>query len=174
MKKIYIVLTYTGTILSRVIRVVRRDEFTHVSISLDENLEEMYSFGRLNPYIAFIGGFVHESCKYGTFKRFKNTKSEIFYIEVTDEQYKKIKKKIKYFKRKKGLYRFNLIGLMCVAINRRVSLKNQFYCAEFIKYLLESAKISNNLPSIVSPIDFLNIDNIKTVYRGYLRNYNIN
>ena len=49
-KKIYIVLTYSGTILSRIIRAYTGDEYSHVSIALDKDLEEMYSFGRLNPY----------------------------------------------------------------------------------------------------------------------------
>ena len=68
MKKVYIVLTNTGTFLSRIVTVYTRKEFSHVSISLDENLNYMYSFGRLNAYNPFIGGFVHESPKYGTFK----------------------------------------------------------------------------------------------------------
>ena len=48
------------TILSRIVKCYTRKEYSHVSIALDENLEEMYSFGRINPYVAFIGGFVHE------------------------------------------------------------------------------------------------------------------
>lgn len=172
MKKIYIVLTYSGTILSKAIRLIKKDEYTHVSISLDKDLNEMYSFGRLNPYIAFIGGFVHESPKYGTFKRFKETKTKIFYIEITNEQYRRLKKTIKHFKKNKKNYKFNILGLFFVAFEKKVVKKNSFYCAEFIKYLLENAKIKNNLPNIVSPEDFKNIDNINTVYKGYLKNYN--
>ena len=82
-RKIYIVLTYTGTILSKIIRVYTKAEFCHVSLSLDKRLNKMYSFGRLNPYNPFIGGFVHEGINIGTFKRFKNTKAEIYEIEVT-------------------------------------------------------------------------------------------
>ena len=47
MRKIYIVLTYTGTFLSKIIRMYTKEEYAHVSISFNENLEEMYSFGRL-------------------------------------------------------------------------------------------------------------------------------
>ena len=82
MRKIYIVLTYTGTLLAKVVRLYTRNEFAHVSISLDENLDEMYSFGRLNPYIPFIGGFVQESPNYVTFKRFHKTKTKIYSLEV--------------------------------------------------------------------------------------------
>lgn len=60
MRSIYIVLTFTGTVLATIIKEYTRREFAHVSISLDKELEEMYSFGRLNPYNPFIGGFVHE------------------------------------------------------------------------------------------------------------------
>ena len=86
MKKIYIILTHTGTALSTIIKYYTKDEFSHISISLDENLEEMYSFGRLNPYNPFWGGFVHESIKNGTFKRFKNTRTEIYSLNIENEQ----------------------------------------------------------------------------------------
>ena len=94
MKKIYIVFTYTGTALSRLVRLYTRKEYSHVSISLDKKLNKMYSFGRLNPYIPFIGGLVKESPKYGTFKRFKNTKSQIYSFEVSDSDYYLIKKTV--------------------------------------------------------------------------------
>ena len=90
MKNVYIVLAHTGTIMSRIIRIFMKDEFSHVSISLDKELNKMYSFGRLNPYNAFVGGFVHEYINKGTFKRFKNTRASIYSLEITDEQYENI------------------------------------------------------------------------------------
>lgn len=36
MKKIYIILTHTGTILSKIIKEFTKDEFSHVSIALDK------------------------------------------------------------------------------------------------------------------------------------------
>lgn len=53
--KIYIILTYTGTLLSKIIKFYTKDEFSHVSLALDIGLNKMYSFGRLNPYNPFIG-----------------------------------------------------------------------------------------------------------------------
>lgn len=172
MKKIYLVLTYTGTILSRIIKVYTGKTYAHVSISLDENLEEMYSFGRLNPYIAFIGGFVHENKRWGTFKRFKNTKAIVCSIDVTDEQYAKLQDIIIFFKENRKKYKFNIIGLAMVLFNIKYKPKNSFYCAEFVKYALEKAHVSNNLPEIIKPLDFLNINNIQIIYEGMLRDYN--
>ena len=50
MKKIYIVLTYTGTFLSRIVNIYTGKKYSHVSISLDKNLEYMYSFGRFRYF----------------------------------------------------------------------------------------------------------------------------
>ena len=83
MKQIYFILTNTGTVLSKIIKTYTKDEFTHVSIALDRNLQQMYSFGRLNPYNPFWGGFVHEYVDKGTFKRFINTKAKIFCLEYS-------------------------------------------------------------------------------------------
>ena len=44
MKNLYIVITQTGTLLSRVLRQVTGAPFNHVSLSLDASLEQMYSF----------------------------------------------------------------------------------------------------------------------------------
>ena len=49
-KKIYILLSFTGTILSRIIRMYTKDKYCHASLSLDKEFNELYSFGRLNPY----------------------------------------------------------------------------------------------------------------------------
>ena len=95
MKKVYIILTNSGSLLSKVIKFYTKKEYTHVSISLDRGLRKMYSFGRLKAYNPFIGGFVHESTNHGTFKRFKNTTTCIFSVDVEEEEYETIKQTIK-------------------------------------------------------------------------------
>ena len=169
--KIYIVLTYTGTLLSRVIKTFKRSQFAHVSISLDEDLKEMYSFGRLNAYNAFIGGFVHESLSSGTFKRFQNTRALVLEVNVNETKYNKIRKIIEKFKKNKNAYRFNIIGLALTAVHIRFKQKNRFYCTEFVKYLLDEAKYKHDLPSFTEPDDFIGFNNGKVVYKGLLKNY---
>ena len=173
MKKIYIILTHTGTALSTIIKYYTKDEFSHISISLDENLEEMYSFGRLNPYNPFWGGFVHESIKNGTFKRFKNTRTEIYSLNIENEQYERLVKIIKYFNKNKNKYSFNILGLACVSIKKKIKRKNNFYCAEFVKHVLKSAGVTSvsGLPKIIKPEDFKNIDGLNLEYQGLLKKY---
>jgi len=50
MQKIYIVLTHTGTLLSNLIKLYTKNDYSHVSLAFDEDLNEMYSFGRLYTY----------------------------------------------------------------------------------------------------------------------------
>lgn len=172
MRKIYIVLTYTGTILSKIIKIYTKDEFSHVSIALDEDLKQMYSFGRLNPYNPFIGGFVHEGINIGTFKRFKKTKTAIYSLQVNDEEYEKIQETIKKIQEAEKPYRFNVVGLLAVGLKLRIHKENSFYCAEFVKYLLEKSGIETNLPLILRPDNFKHIKNLNLEYTGNLRNYN--
>lgn len=170
MKKIYIVLTYTGTILSKMVKVYTRREFSHVSIALDEDLKEMYSFGRINAYNPFWAGFVHEDVNKGTFKRFKKTKARVYSLTVKDEQYEKVKEVIRDIQNNKLDYNFNILGLLGVVVNYKIKRERYFYCAEFVKYVLEQSNICY-LPDIVKPEDFKEIDNLNVVYNGQLREY---
>ena len=176
MKKVYIVLTHTGTILSRFIKYYTKGEFSHVSICLDDELEEMYSFGRLNPYNPFLGGFVHEKVNQGTFKRFYKTVSKIYSLKVTDEQYKKIQSLIEKIKIDNQVrpYKFNVLGLFAAGIHIKISTIHGFYCAEFVKYILENSGINTDLPQIIKPEDFKKLKKINEEYEGLLSYYGKN
>ncbi len=174
MKKIYVMMSHTGTILSRIIRMKTGAEYTHVSIALDKNLKQMYSFGRLHPYIAFLGGFVRERRNFGTFKRFKNTEVGILELEVTEKQFEAINNVIFYIKKNKRKYHFNILGLILAGMNKKSTKENRFYCAEFVKYVLEQGEIDiSNLSNIIKPEDFKELKNANLLYKGYLRDYKV-
>ncbi|MBQ3145167.1 MAG: hypothetical protein IJB90_01050 [Clostridia bacterium] len=172
MKKIYIVLTYTGTVLANIVKFYTKERYSHVSIGLDSELKELYSFGRLNPYNPYKGGFIHEGINKGTFKRFRKTIGAVYSLEIENKQYEKIVKTIEKVKNNKEKYKFNIIGLFSVSINRKYKKENSFYCAEFVKYLLEKSFNKKLLPEIVKPMDFLELDNLELVYEGIFREYN--
>ena len=171
MKKIYIILTHTGTLLSKIIRKWTKDEFTHVSIALDEDLNQMYSFGRLHPYNPFWGGFVKEGIHTGTFKRFKKTEAFIYSLDITQEQYIMIKNEIKRIEEHKAEYYFNILGLLAVGFHKKIQPKHSFYCAEFVKYVMDRANINTNLPEVAKPEDFKKIEGVQEIYAGLLRKY---
>lgn len=131
----------------------------------------MYSFGRLNPYNPFWGGFVQESPKYGTFKRFKNTKSIIYSMEISDEDYEMIQNEIHNIEKDRKNYKFNLIGLVTVMGNYHLKRNKCFYCAEFVKHVLCCSNLQIELPEVIKPDDFRCIDGLEVVYTGRLNEY---
>jgi len=171
MKEVYLVLTHTGTTLSSIVKFYTKKKYTHVSIGLDLRLKELYSFGRLNPYNPYKGGFVHEGVNRGTFARFKNTMGAVYSLKVTEEQYKSIVDIIEYIKRNKKKYKFNIIGLFFVSINKKYQKKDTFYCAEFVKYILETSFNKKLLPEIIKPMDFTGLDNMELIYEGLFSDY---
>ena len=173
MKQIYIVLTNTGTVLSKIIRAYTKDEFAHVSISLDKELQEMYSFGRLNPYNAFVGGFIHEYIDKGTFNRFHNTKAKITCLDIEDEKYEMIRKLIIYFDKEKNKFKFNIWGLLGVGFNIKYKKENYFYCAEFVQYIFEKSNIDFELPKYIRPENFKDLPGQKVIFKGFLREYKV-
>ena len=131
----------------------------------------MYSFGRLNPYNPFIGGFVHEYIDKGTFKRFKNTVAKIYSLKLDYKQYEEIKNTINKIKENKEQYKFNIIGLFAAGFNIRIASEHSFYCAEFVKYVIETAGIKTGLPQIIKPESFKEMKEINLVYSGKLKKY---
>ena len=173
MKTIYLVLTHTGTFLSRVIKSFTKDEFSHISISLDMELNQMYSFGRRKTYNPIFAGFVHENINKGIYKRFKHTLTRIYSLEVTDEQYDNIINIINNFEKNQEIYKFNIIGLIAAGFHKNIRMEKSFYCAEFIKYLLEKSDVHTNVPNPPKPEDFKNIVGVKEIYTGVLQQYEI-
>lgn len=172
MKKIYLVLTHTGTSLSKIIKKWTNDEYSHVSISLDEDLDQMYSFGRIHPYNPIWAGLVHEKQNEGTFKRFKKTKAAIYSIKVDDEQYVIIRNTIHKMYKNRGKYKFNIMGLLAIGFNKSVKMKNWFYCAEFVKYVLDQAGVELGLPDkMIRPENFKYIEDKELEYYGLFRKY---
>ena len=121
--------------------------------------------------IRLYGGFVHESINSGTFKRFYKTRAKIYALEVTKAQYDAMEFTIRQIEREKENYQFNVLGLFAAGIHKKIGKEHSFYCAEFVKYVLEKAGVHTSLPEVIKPEDFKKIDQLEEIYEGYLRKY---
>lgn len=167
-------MTNTGTSVSNMIRRFTGDTYNHISISLSEDLSEMYSFGRRNPYNVFSGGFVQEHPFFGTFKRFKNTSCNILELSVSDESYTIISDIIKNFVTDRKNFKYNVKGLIKARNNVNYQKTyRRFYCSQFVRYLLVCAHIihENFFGPVVAPQDFFKVPGVLPVYEGLLRDY---
>lgn len=171
-KNIYIVLTQTGTVMSRLLKSMYHAEYNHASVCLNDDMEPMFSFGRLTPYNAFIGGFVRESVNFGTFKRFSNTQAKILQVKVSAKTYENMASFIEQVESGKGKYSYNYKGLFYAFFGKHREFENRYYCSEFVRAVLMQGgkELCVNLPDIIHPSDFLQVEHT-VVYEGLLRNY---
>lgn len=174
-KNIYIVLSKTGTVVSRMIRLYTRDEYNHASICLDDNLEKMYSFGRRHAYNPVWAGFVEESPHFGTFKRFNKTKVAVIKIKVDIDVYNRIKDYLEEMMRNRDNYHYNYLGLFLAAFGIAYSRENCYYCSEFVEHILEAFSIQQQKQcgkNVVTPMQLMDINGGQVIYRGMLNSYN--
>ena len=135
-KQLYIVISQTGTLLSRILKQITGAEYNHASISLSRDLERMYSFGRRHPYNPFWGGFVIESPRTGTFKRFSETKVLVLSVSVTEEQHAELKEMLDVMWKRRRKYSYNYIGLCLAYFHVVWKQEGCYYCSEFVGELL--------------------------------------
>ncbi|MBE6043176.1 hypothetical protein AAGC94_09815 [Clostridium sporogenes] len=169
---IYIILTRTNTVLSNLIRFAKKDEYTHAAISLDKNLDHMYSFGRKYTYNPFIGRFKEENINKGVYRLHKNLPGLIVEVEVSKEQYEYAKGLINHFISNSNIYKYNYKGLLYGLFNKETCCCNRFLCSEFVYHILKESNIVdfNIASNLVRPQSLLNVDN-EIIYKGNLKEY---
>ncbi|MBO5968214.1 MAG: hypothetical protein J6S14_06925 [Clostridia bacterium] len=172
-KTIYIVISQTGTALSRILKFITGAKYNHASLSLVPDLSTMYSFGRTNPYNPFHGGFVTESPHYGTFKRFSGTKVEVLSISVSEGQYTNLEQMLEGMAKNKKRYHYNYLGLFLAGAKIHYKQANSYYCSEFVKEMLvrNGIREARDLADIVEPMLFLTLPNANHVYSGKLKDF---
>lgn len=171
MKSIYIVISQTGTWLSTLIKLYTRQQYNHVSISLENSLSDMYSFGRINPVNPFSAGFTKESIYDGVYRMFPNCRCVVYRISVTNEQYNKVKEIIEEFKEKRHQYRYNLLGLIYIVLHMDKPRKRHYFCTQFVSEVLTRSGIAKfDKPfHLVTTKDLMDMPNIQPVFEGYSR-----
>lgn len=172
-EKLYIVVSQTGSIVSKCIKLVTRKKYNHVSVSLEKELTEMYTFGRLKPNNPVYGGFVIESLKQGTFARFTKSVGVVVCIEITKEQKDDIKNYLEKMYEKRKSFHYNYMGLFLAAFHIKYRSENHFYCSEFVRDLLVKHKVidEQRLKGIVHPCKLLELEGTNIVYSGLLQKY---
>ncbi|TFD94500.1 MULTISPECIES: hypothetical protein [Jeotgalibacillus] len=172
-KKIYILLSDTGTIFTKTIKKYTKAPYNHSSLSLDAELIQLYSFGRKNPNNPLNGGFVQEDVLYGTYKHFPKTTCAVYEIEVTDRQYSKVVRLIELFKRNDRKMIYNLLGVFGVAMKEPFEPIGMYFCSQFVADILHRADIRlwDKLPALVEPNDFRESDQTVLIYEGLLTEY---
>ncbi|MEI6267062.1 MAG: hypothetical protein WCP14_04200 [bacterium] len=176
MEKIYcyVVLSNTGTVLSRVIRYYSGEKYVHSSITFDPSLKLMYSFGRKHPSNPIIAGYIHEDINTGLFLEMKNIFIRVYRIEITEKQLSLLKEKIQEFDSNMGKYQYNLVGLLDFKINKTLKVsENYYFCSEFVSKLLRYAGIIKppKPDGLMRPRDLVRGQGFEKIFQGKLTKY---
>lgn len=171
--EVYIVLSQTNTYPARLIRLYTKEPYSHVSISLDPRLEEMYSFARRGLYNPLNAGFVEEDIETGVFGKKHQTVCNIYKVTTTIEKYQRLKEEINNFKSNEEYYSYNFLGLLGVMMKMPVHTGNRFFCSQFVSYVLNKSEIIDFKKhcALVTPMDFRSHEELTLVYHGRLKEY---
>ena len=169
MKKIYVLLTKTGTVPSKIIGKLSRARFSHASLSIDNEFTDMFSFGRKGMKV-FPGGFAKENLRTRVLKKYENCPCEVISMEVTDENYEKIKNKALYFSDNKDLFGYSYIGIFACWCRIKLKFKNRYFCSQCVSEILKAGNVQLSYdPLLMRPMDFMKIKDIKKEYLGTIK-----
>ncbi len=171
-KSIYVVVTRTGTGVAKAIRVFSRMPYSHVSLSGDASLHQLYSFCRNYKPIPLPATFNTEMIGEGTLGKFKNIPCEIYEVPLTEVQYNHFEALIDHFINYRKHYSYSLMGLFRVKFQIERELHQKFVCSQFVAYVLKECGVTlKKPPCLYSPDDLRYIPDAKLIYRGELNRY---
>ena len=173
-RQIYLVLSQTGSILSKTLKTVTKAKYNHASIGLTDDMKNMYSFGRVHLYNPLSGGYVRESIDSGMFKRFEDTDAAVFMINIPENTYNLIQNHLEEMYTNKDCYHYNKAGLITAFFGHHHQKENYYYCSDFVFEVLTKFEIipADALSGIVKPIDFYELFKSNLIFEGKFIDYN--
>ena len=89
-KSVYILLTKSTTICSKMVYMATKSEYTHAAISLDNSFDGLYTFSRKYKRLLLPAGFVRESVYDGIMGDSEDMDCAVYEVEVSNHTYKKL------------------------------------------------------------------------------------
>lgn len=183
-KTVYLVFSHSGTRVSKAIKFVTKQKYSHVSISTNPRLDILYSFARKGIYNPLNAGFVDENFNRGIFKRHINEATcKVYKLRVDNKKYKALCNALENFRKNDEKLRYNILGMMSPVTGFPVARKDHYFCSQFVAEVLKESEAVNlgKSPLLYSPSDLLNElelksengeINVNLLYEGRVKNFN--
>ena len=167
-KYVYVMLSKSTTLVSRLIYLVTRRAYTHSSMSIDPTMMDIYSFCRIYPRFALPAGFSNESLHKGFYRIHTDIPCRVYRMKITDLQWEMLESVFKrmYASRKK--FRYDVTGGIFYFIKKKHRRYNYRYCSWFLSEVLgelEIMKIHKDY-SLFEPVDFDDVEGLEVIYEG--------
>ncbi|MGN1345783.1 MAG: hypothetical protein ACI4V1_03300 [Eubacteriales bacterium] len=172
MKSIYLLLTRSTSVPSRLIGLFTSEPYTHVSIAFDGELNVLYSFARKYAALPLPAGLTEEHIDCGFYEKQGDIPCALFRIDVPNKVYHRAKNKVYNMLQRREEYHYSIVGLLLCRFHIPLELPNQFFCSQFVsKILVESGALRLPKPAaLMHPSDFCTIDGLHVLYLGGLLN----
>lgn len=172
-KYIYVILTQSLTKPGKIIQKCTGSKYSHASISLDKDLNEMYSFARFKYHTPLVAGFTKESITSLSLGHEDDVDVKIFRIPVKPSQYDKLVYNIEYFKEHSAQYKYNLFGLIFYLTPFEFQIKDTYICTEFVSKCIASLGIKKKKlwKNRISPDEMINALKEYEYFSGRISEY---
>lgn len=157
------------TIPGKFIRLVTKAKYNHISVTLDDNYNTLYSFARKNKYTPLDGGFVIEKPSFYSLGKNIDVKVKVFKIPITNDNVNKFNTIISKIANDPE-YMYNFYAALLCFLNLGFATYKAYYCSEFAAYIIkECTNIELAKPTYkYSPKDIINLLNDYLSYEGYI------
>ena len=135
MNNVYIAFLSPNNKMGRFIRFFTGIKYSHVAISLDGSLKQMYSFARRKRRLPFAGGFIVEYPIH-YFTSSGEVPLKVVSITLDDIQYTRLVSIIEDFSNRKEDLIYNTIDALSSALSHPILIKDCYTCISFCCYLL--------------------------------------
>lgn len=168
MKTLYIFLSRTDSIVSKIVRLFTKTYYTHASIAFDEELVFLYSSARKKGVKMFPSGPCQESLYRGFFGRDNHTPCVLYALSVSEEVYNKARAEVDYFMENIDDYKFSVLGVIACKLGIKWKRKNKYFCSQFVAEILKRSGAVDlpKDPCLTHPRDYQSLPNITKLYEG--------
>ena len=170
MKSLYILLTRSGSLPSRLIGLFTDEPFTHASIAFDRELTVLYSFARKYPAVPLPAGLMEEHIDRGFYLRQGDIPCALLRMDVPDRIYSRAKTLVYNMFQRREEYAYSILGLLLCHLHISRDFRNRYFCSQFVGTVLEKSG-ALELPkpaSLMHPFDFCSLYGLEVLYLGGL------
>lgn len=167
---VYITLSYTGTLMARIVRLFTLKKYSHVCYSADDSFTSLHSFGRYYAETMFPAGYICSAFDDAFYAQHQDAALAVLAIEVTAEQKALIDERLAPFAANPKYYKYGVWNVPLQFFNIKHDRKHFYTCTQFIAYLFRGILPFQTDFSLVRPMDYLDFG-CPIVYEGTIGDF---
>ena len=168
MKNIYIVLTRSNTLVSKLIYAATGARYTHAALAMEPDLTNLAGFGRKQPDAMFPAGYIRESIYEGIMGQSGQMECAVYRIPVSGKIYRTLQAILSDMDYRADQYHYSILGLITCFFGQRYHRQNHYFCSGFVAHALQTAGIPgiSKDHTLMRPMDFTAMTNARLFFEG--------